>query len=191
MYEVVLTISLDHNHSFWISILVYSALRFITGGACLNTIRKWLWMPLEQYAYHTLSAKAHAHVMSLSSDFHDAKSSSEVFQAVSGGRSVRELLDMACFQITPMFIDLAIAFAYFGAYGPYMFLVLAVTSITYLYITAKMIAMRADHRRDLIIHTRKEWTVGQESLDGWTTASVSWSFLNPSISLLTDNSCST
>ncbi|PQE25948.1 abc transporter protein [Rutstroemia sp. NJR-2017a BBW] len=173
MVESLITYSQgDHNHSFWIPILVYSALRFIAGGACLNTIRKWLWLPLEQYAYHTLSAKAHAHVMSLSSDFHDAKSSSEVFQAVSGGRSVRELLDMACFQITPMFIDLAVAFVYFGAYGPYMFLVLAVTSITYLYVTAKMIAMRADHRRDLIIHTRKEWTVGQESLDGWTTASL-------------------
>ncbi|KAM3071158.1 hypothetical protein ACMFMF_007634 [Clarireedia jacksonii] len=162
----------DHSHNFWISILLYSALRFITGGACLSTVRKWLWMPLEQYAYHTLSAKSHAHVMSLSSDFHDAKSSSEVFQAVHGGRSVRELLEMACFEIVPMFIDLAIAFAYFGAYGPYMFLVLAVTSTTYLYVTAKLIAMRADHRRDLITTSRKEWTTGQESLDGWTTASL-------------------
>lgn len=111
--------------------------------------------------------------MSLSSDFHDSKSSSDLFQVVHGGRSVADLMDMLCFQVIPMLVDLLIAFIYFGAFGPYMFLVLVVTFVSYMYATVKLISLRANQRRNYISKFRKEWTVGQESLDGWTTANVS------------------
>ncbi|EDO04003.1 hypothetical protein SS1G_06485 [Sclerotinia sclerotiorum 1980 UF-70] len=76
------------------------------------------------------------------------------------------------FSVIPMVIDLVIAFIYFGAFGPYMFLVLVVTFISYMYATVKLISMRANQRRDYITFYRKEWTVGQESLDSWTTANL-------------------
>ncbi|CAD6446777.1 667ed1b0-020b-4902-9903-7959be693581 [Sclerotinia trifoliorum] len=162
----------DHSHNIWIPVLLYSLLRFINGGSCLDVVRTWLWNPLEQYAYKTLSSAAHSHIMSLSSDFHDNKSSSNLFQVVHGGRSVADLMEMLCFQVIPMLIDLVIAFIYFGAFGPYMFLVLVVTFVSYMYATVKLISMRANQRRDYITFYRKEWTVGQESLDGWTTANL-------------------
>ena len=78
-----------------------------------------------------------------------------------------------------MFIDLAVAFAYLWLlFGPYMGFIMAVTVISYLYITTKLVALRAEKRRDYITIYRKEWTVGQQSLDGWTTASVGFSTKN-------------
>ena len=130
-------------------------------------------MPVEQYSYDALSTASHAHIMSLSSDFHESKTSSDLAQAVSGGHSVADLLETVCFEVIPMFIDLAVAFAYLWSYfGPYMGFIMAVTVVSYLYITTKLIAMRAEKRREYVTLYRKEWTVGQQSLDGWSTASV-------------------
>jgi ABC-type transport system involved in Fe-S cluster assembly fused permease/ATPase subunit len=112
--------------------------------------------------------------MSLSSDFHDSKTSSDLTQAVHGGRSVADLLETVCFNVIPMFIDLAVAFAYLWIlYGPYMGLMMAATAVTYLYVTTKLYSRRASKRREYVTIYRKEWTIGQQSLDGWNTASVS------------------
>ena len=163
----------EESHNIWFPVLVYTVLLFVSGGACIGWIRKWLWMPLEQYSYDALSTASHSHLMSLSSDFHDNKTSSDLSQAVHGGRSVADLLDTVCFQVVPMFIDLTIAFAYlWSLFGPYMGLIMAATVTSYLYITTKLVAMRAEKRRDFITIYRKEWTIGQQSLDGWSTASL-------------------
>ncbi|KAF4633947.1 hypothetical protein G7Y89_g4170 [Cudoniella acicularis] len=152
---------------------VQGALRFVNSGACIGWIQKWLWMPVEQYSYDALSTASHAHIMTLSSDFHDSKTSSDLIQAVSGGRSVADLLETVCFQVIPMFIDLAVAFAYlWSLFGPYMGLMMAATAASYLYITTKLVSMRASKRRNFITVMRKEWTVGYSSLDGWNTASL-------------------
>jgi len=164
----------DHARNVWLPVAVYITFRFINSGACVGWIQKWLWMPVEQYSYDALSTASHAHIMTLSSDFHDSKTSSDLIQAVQGGRSVADLLETVCFQVVPMFVDLAIAFGYlWSIFGPYMGLMMAATASTYLYVTTKLISMRAEKRRNFIAMMRKEWSVGYASLDGWTTASVS------------------
>ena len=157
-------------------VVIYAALLFVSGGACIGWLRKWLWIPIEQYSYDALSTASHSHIMSLSSDFHDNKTTSDLVQAVNGGRSVADLLDTVCFQVIPMFIDLAVAFAYLWSFfGPYMGFIMAVTVISYLYITTKLVAVRAEKRREYVTVYRREWTVSQQSLDGWNTASVHYS----------------
>jgi ABC-type transport system involved in Fe-S cluster assembly fused permease/ATPase subunit len=166
-------ISTDKSENIWIPVFVYALLGFVSGGACIGWIRRWLWMPLEQYSYDALSTASHAHIMSLSSDFHDSKTSSDLTQAISGGQSVFHLVETVLFQIIPMFIDLAVAFGYlWSIFGPYMGLVMASFVVAYLYITTKLYAVRAEKRRDYITIYRKEWTIGQQSLDGWNTASL-------------------
>ena len=148
-------------------------MKFVSGSAGIGWIRRWLWIPLEQYSYDALSTASHSHLMSLSSDFHDNKTSSDLTQAVHGGRSVADLLETVCFQVVPMFIDLTVAFAYlWSLFGPYMGLLMVATVVSYLYITTKLYSLRASKRRDYITIYRKEWTIGQQSLDGWGTASV-------------------
>lgn len=130
---------------------------------------------MEQYSYDALNTASHAHIMSLSSDFHDKKSSSDLVQAIRGGGNISDLLDTICFQVVPMFIDLAIAIAYlWSLFGPYMGLMIATTATSYFYVTTKLVSMRAQKRRDFITVMRKEWTTGYSSIDGWTTASVSF-----------------
>jgi ABC-type transport system involved in Fe-S cluster assembly fused permease/ATPase subunit len=163
----------DPNANVWLPVIIYATLLFVSGGACIGWLQKWLWMPVEQYSYDAISTASHAHIMSLSSDFHDSKTTSDLTQAVSGGRSVSDLLETVCFQVIPMFIDLAVAFAYLWSFfGPYMGFIMAVTVISYLYITTKLVAVRAEKRREYVTVYRREWTVGQQSLDGWCTASV-------------------
>jgi ABC-type transport system involved in Fe-S cluster assembly fused permease/ATPase subunit len=163
----------DHTSNIWLPVIVYASLLFISGGAGIGWIRKWLWLPLEQYSYEAFSTASQAHIMSLSSDFHDSKTTSDLMQATTGGRSVTHLLETICFQVVPMFVDLAIAFAYLWfLFGPFMGLVLATTFFSYLYITTKLVAMRSGRRRQFITVYRKEWTVGHQSLEGWNTASV-------------------
>ncbi|EPE24943.1 P-loop containing nucleoside triphosphate hydrolase [Glarea lozoyensis ATCC 20868] len=163
----------DHARNVWLPVAIYIIFRFVNSGACVGWIQKWLWLPVEQYSYDALSTASHAHIMTLSSDFHDSKTSSDLIQAVQGGRSVADLLETVCFQVVPMFIDLAIAFGYlWSIFGPYMGLMMAATASTYLYVTTKLISMRAEKRRNFIAMMRKEWSVGYASLDGWTTASM-------------------
>ncbi|OWP02114.1 ABC transporter [Marssonina coronariae] len=163
----------DKSSKIWLPIAIYASLRFISGGAGIGWLKTWLWMPLEQYSYDALSTASHAHLMSLSSDFHDSKISSDVTQAVHGGRSISDLLDLVCFQVVPMFIDLTVAFAYLWIlFGAYVGLMMVSTAATYLYITTKLYSRRAQIRRDYITVYRKEYTIGQQSLDGWSTASL-------------------
>ena len=163
----------DHSQKIWLAITLFAVLRFISGGGCIGWIQRWLWIPVEQYSYDALNTASHAHIMSLSSDFHDSKTSSDILQAMRGGSSVAELLDLVCFQVLPMFIDLAIAITYlWSIFGPYMGLMIAATATSYFYVTTKLVSLRAPKRRDYITVARKEWTVGYASLDGWITASV-------------------
>ncbi|KAF8865575.1 hypothetical protein BDZ45DRAFT_786840 [Acephala macrosclerotiorum] len=172
-YMGIMIDSLGLKPNVWLPVMIYTVLRFISGGAGIGWLKKWLWLPVEQYSYDALSTASHAHLMSLSSDFHDNKTSSDLTQAVHGGRSVTDLLETVCFQVLPMFIDLAVAFAYLWFYyGPYMGLLMAATAVTYLYVTTKLYSRRAAKRRDYITIYRKEWTIGQQSLDGWSTASL-------------------
>ncbi len=128
---------------------------------------------MEQYSYDAISTASHAHIMNLSSDFHDSKTSSDLSQAISGGRSVADLLETVLFQVIPMFIDLAVAFAYLlSLFGPYMGLLMAATVVCYLYTTTKLATLRADQRRNYVVIYRKEWNVGHQSLDSWNTASL-------------------
>jgi ABC-type bacteriocin/lantibiotic exporter with double-glycine peptidase domain len=163
----------DHSQKIWLAIALFAVLRFISGGSCIGWIQRWLWIPVEQYGYDALNTASHAHIMNLSSDFHDSKTSSDLLQAMRGGSSVAELLDLVCFQVLPMFIDLAIAVAYlWSIFGPYMGLMIAATAASYFYVTTKLVSLRAPKRREYITVMRKEWAVGYSSLDGWITASV-------------------
>jgi hypothetical protein len=35
----------------WLEVALYAVLLFANGGACIGWLRKWLWMPVEQYSY--------------------------------------------------------------------------------------------------------------------------------------------
>lgn len=166
----------DSTRNIWLPVVAYAVLLFVNGDAGIGWTRKWLWLPLEQRSYVALSTASQAHIMSLSSDFHesDNKNTSDLMQAATTGRSVIDLLETICFQVVPMLVDSVIAFGYLWfLFGPFMGLIVATTFFSYLYITAKLIAATAEQRRQYTAVHRKEYIVGHQSLESWNIASVS------------------
>ncbi|KAF8541043.1 hypothetical protein BDD12DRAFT_876263 [Trichophaea hybrida] len=109
----------------------------------------YLWMPLDQYTHRSLTTAAYNHVMSLSYDFHMGKKTGEIWSSIAQGRSVNGFIETVFFQIVPMLVDLCVAFAYFfHSFDAYMALIVAVVSVVYLWVTAKLSAIRNDMRRD-------------------------------------------
>lgn len=160
------------GHSPWVAASIYATLTFLNSGSCIGWVQFWLWRPLEQYAYQELSTAAHQHVMSLSSDFHEKKDASDIHRAVNQGQSVTRLVEMVCFEILPMLVDLVAVCIYLNfLFGPYMGLILAVTSLTFLYTTTKLVSLATTKRRLYLKSFRKEWMSIYMSIDNWRTAS--------------------
>ncbi|KHJ33700.1 putative abc transporter [Erysiphe necator] len=163
----------DHTYNIWLPLITYTALRFANGGSGISLLRKWLWNPIEQHSYGALTTASHSHLMNLSSDFHDSKITSDLIQAIFGGRSISLLLEAVFFQIIPMSIDLSLAICYLSSqFGPYMGLILMITIVLYIYTSTKLHAHRAKKRRNFITMFRKQINIGEESLDFWSTASL-------------------
>lgn len=156
----------------WLAIALYALFRFLSSGAGIGLVRWWLWKPVQQYSYEALSTTAHAHLMNLSSDFHDSKTTAELSQAIRQGRSVSSLMEMICFKVLPTFIDLAVAFTYlYWLFGPYMALLTGAITVLFLWATTKLMAFAIPSRRIFIKAMRKEAITVHQGFDGWQNAS--------------------
>ncbi|KFY12165.1 hypothetical protein V492_04048 [Pseudogymnoascus sp. VKM F-4246] len=168
----LVTDALVKGNSPWFAATVYASLTFLNSGSCIGWVQFWLWRPLEQYAEQSLSTASHQHVMSLSSDFHESKDSADIHRAVNQGQSVTKLVEMMIFEVMPMMIDLAAVCIYLNyLFGPYMGLILAVTSLVFIYCTAKLVSLATNKRRQYMKAFRKEWLSVYTSIDNWRTAS--------------------
>lgn len=148
--------------------------RWLDSGSGITWIKSYLWMPVEQYSYRTITTEAYNHVMSLSSDFHANKKTGELWAAIGQGRSVSNLLNMLLFNLLPMLADMVIAFTYFlFFFNSYMALVVAVVCISYLWATARLSSMTNKVRRDINETSRHETQVMVETVGSWSTVSVS------------------
>jgi hypothetical protein len=89
--------------------------------------------------------------MNLSSESHDSKRSGELYQTINLGHSVNNLLETILFQIIPMLVDLAVAFAYlYYLFGVYMALVVAAVVLAYLWASTYFNARQITVRRGLV-----------------------------------------
>jgi ABC-type transport system involved in Fe-S cluster assembly fused permease/ATPase subunit len=113
--------------------------------------------------------------MSLSSEFHESRTTGDIHQTISQGKGIRKIVDTVFFSLGPMFIDLFLVFAYlYYLFGPYMALDLAATTLFYLYTTAKLVSLAAARRRIYHTYYRKEWYSSLSSVGNWRVASVSY-----------------
>ena len=157
----------------WIELVLYVTYRWLDSGSGVQALQQYLWMPVDQYSYRTLTTAAYNHVMALSYDFHSNKKTGEVWHSISQGRSVNGFIESMLFQVLPMLVDLCVAFAYFFiVFDVYMALIVAVVSVVYLWTTTKLSAMKSNTRRDLNTTGRNEITILIETLSSWTTVSV-------------------
>ncbi|KAK1472653.1 ABC transporter [Colletotrichum tamarilloi] len=161
----------DKNFSSaWYGVAIYGLLRIAASDAGIEFLREWLYLPLEVYADGALSTAAYRHILNLSADFHDSKSTSDISLAMYGGSSVSDLLESICFQALPMLIDLVVAIVYLSVIlGPYEGLITLATSTLFLFIATKMIAVMKERRRAHVNAQYAEHYVRQTGITGWHT----------------------
>ncbi|KAL1876429.1 hypothetical protein VTK73DRAFT_9295 [Phialemonium thermophilum] len=159
----------DHRNP-WTQVLIFAALKFTASDAGLSLFRQWLWIPVEYYSFETMSTAAYSHVLNLSSDFHDTKSSSDTMMAIQSGQNVTNVLESVFFRAIPMMVDMVIAFAYLSAtFGPFEGLITVATATVFLYTATKMISGLKDARRGEVSAWFEEHYVRQAGIQGWTT----------------------
>lgn len=134
----------------WVQLTFYVALRWLDSASGVEALQNFLWMPIEQYSYRSLTGAAYNHVMSLSYDFHSNKQTGDVWSSIAQGRAVNGFVETILFQVFPMLADLLVAFAYFFiVFGTYMALIVGSVMVVYLYATFKLSIARNSTRREL------------------------------------------
>jgi ABC-type transport system involved in Fe-S cluster assembly fused permease/ATPase subunit len=157
-------------HSPVAQVLIFAGLKFLASEAGLLLIRRWLWVPVELYSFEAISTAAYSHVLNLSADFHDAKSSSDIMVAIQYGQSVSNMLESICFEAIPMIIDMTVAFIYLSIiFGPCEGFITIATATIFMYTAAKTIASLESVRKGEVSAWYQEHYVRQAGIQGWST----------------------
>ena len=144
----------------WTQVIIFAGLRLLASEAGIHLLRRYLWLPVEYYSEEALSIAAYSHVMRLSSDFHDSKSSSDLIVAISQGSSVSNMLESVCFQAIPSIIDLIVAFSYLSLkFGPYEGFITVATGIAFIQAVAMMIGDYKERRKTMVKAYVPPWCI--------------------------------
>ena len=149
---------------------IYIILSLANSYAGISTLESYLCTPIELYARKSLTTASYNHIMTLSCDFHDNKSSGELYTAMDQGQSMIDLVEMIAFNLVPMLVDLALACGYlYVIFDGYMAVIVAGSIICYLWLSAVFIKVTsAASRRSTRIRS-KETQVMYDYMGGWKT----------------------
>lgn len=162
-----------NSKSPWVEVMIYVGFRIVASSAGISGIRSWLWYPVENYSSEALRTAAYSHVMRLSADFHDAKSSSDIQVAIIYGTRISDIIESVCFEVVPMFIDLSAAFIFLSVtFGPYEGFITAATAVVYLFITTQMMKKMKDPRRAQTSAYYEMSCVQSSGIHGWGTVAA-------------------
>ncbi|EWY91320.1 hypothetical protein FOYG_08464 [Fusarium oxysporum NRRL 32931] len=161
------------NSNPWISVLVFAALRLAASESGIELVRQWLWVPVKYYSHDALTRAAYSHMMHLSADFHDSKSSSDMMMAIYGGSAVSNVIENVLLYAVPMLIDMGVAIVYLSiTFGPYEGLITVATGVFFLLIASKLVANSKTASRNRVNALYEEHYVRQSGFLGWQTVSA-------------------
>ncbi|KAK6543965.1 hypothetical protein TWF694_000683 [Orbilia ellipsospora] len=162
----------DKASSPWVQVSLFIVFKLLQSNAGLFAVKDYLWIPVQQYSYRMITTSAYNHILSLSYDFHCDKRSGELFASISNARSINFFIDMMLFSFIPMLADLLIAFVYlYFLFGPYMALLVAFVTVSFLWSTSKMANYSQCTRRDFLKASRKEGDTMWETVSNWQNIS--------------------
>ncbi|KAF5596382.1 vacuolar membrane HMT1 [Fusarium pseudocircinatum] len=161
------------NSNPWISVLVFAALRLAASESGIELVRQWLWVPVKYYSHDALTRAAYSHMMHLSADFHDSKSSSDMMMAIYGGSAVSNVIENVLLYAVPMLIDMGVAIVYLSiTFGPYEGLITVATGVFFLLIASRLVANSKAASRNRVNALYEEHYVRQSGFLGWQTVSA-------------------
>lgn len=154
----------------WREIICLIALRLLDSSGGLSTIRQALWTPLEDYSYRSMGTSAFNKIMSLSSDFHDNKTSGRLWQTVMRGQAVKHFISDIFFTVGPLFVDLFLAVSVlYYMFDVYMGLTIGAVAVLFVWTSKKIVFKKSGVRRGLNEAITKEFSVLCESTENWPT----------------------
>ena len=156
----------------FIELGIYMVLVGANSNAGITALHNYLYTPIELYVHKSLTTSSYNHIMSLSCDFHDNKSSGELYTAMRQGSSMIDLVEMFAFRLIPMLVDLAVACGYlYILFDGYMAVIVAASVIFYIWVSAIFIRATSTAYRRLTRNSRKEYQTMFDYMGGWKTVS--------------------
>ena len=155
----------------WLYIALYVVFRWLQGSqGILSAARTIMWIPVEQYSYRAISTAAFEHVHGLSAEFHTGKRTGELISALNKGSAINSFLELVTFSVGPMIFDLIVAVIFLTVtFDIYIGLVVAITTVLYIYVTIRLASWRVKLRRDYVTADREMEAVKNDSLHSWDT----------------------
>lgn len=157
----------------WLAVSVYIVLRLAASEAGIDLLSQWLWVPVKYYSNESITRAAFSHMMYLSADFHDSKSSSDMIMAIHGGSAVSSVVENILLRAAPMLIDLCVAVVYLSVtFGSYEGLTTIATGAIFLLLASKLIAKSSSASRARVNAHYREYSTRASGFMGWSTASA-------------------
>ncbi|KAM0253013.1 hypothetical protein ACHAP5_000879 [Fusarium lateritium] len=161
------------NSNPWIAVVVFASLRLAASESGIELVRQWLWVPVKYYSHDALTRAAYSHMMHLSADFHDSKSSSDMMMAIYGGSAVSNVVENVLLYAVPMLIDMGVAIVYLSiTFGPYEGLITVATGVFFLLIAGRLVSNSKAASRNRVNALYEEHYVRQSGFLGWQTVSA-------------------
>ncbi|PAV65114.1 hypothetical protein WR25_22296 [Diploscapter pachys] len=156
-------------------IFVSSGLKFLQGngamGGFLNTIRSYLWIPIQQYTTRELEIELFAHLHSLSLRWHLSRKTGLVLRVMDRGTtSVNSILNYVLFNIVPTITDIVIAVVFFfSTFNIYFGILVFITMVLYLVVTIYVTEWRTAFQREMNEKDNASSAIGTDSLLNYET----------------------
>ncbi|CAI4232431.1 unnamed protein product [Auanema sp. JU1783] len=177
LYSKWIVDGLSHPQNFQFSLIIVSTfLKFLQGnggamGGFLNTIRTYLWTPIQQYTTKELEVELFAHLHSLSLRWHLSRKTGLVLRVMDRGTgSVNSILNYVLFNIVPTIADIIIAVVFFfTTFNSYFGMIVFVTMALYLVLTIYITEWRTQFRREMNEKENASSAIGTDSLLNYET----------------------
>ncbi|KAH6610090.1 heavy metal tolerance [Trichoderma cornu-damae] len=163
----------ETSGSPWAAVIVFAFLRLAASESGIELVRQWLWIPVKYYSQDALARASYSHMMHLSADFHDSKSSSDMLMAIQGGSAVSNAIENVLLQAVPMLVDMCVAVIYLSlTFGPYEGLITVATGTVFIIFATRLVAESKSASRKRINAMYQEYYIRHSGLIGWQTVSA-------------------
>ncbi|KAG6098066.1 hypothetical protein E4U30_008413 [Claviceps sp. LM220 group G6] len=167
------SLSKPDGGSPWIAVTVFAALRLASSECGIELLRQWLWIPVRYYSHDAMTRAAYSHMIHLSADFHDSKSSSDMMVAINGGNAVSNAVERVLLRALPMLVDMCIAIIYLSAtFGSYEGFITMATGTIFFIMAGRLVAESKAASRLRVNALYQEHYIRQSGLQGWQTVSA-------------------
>jgi ABC-type transport system involved in Fe-S cluster assembly fused permease/ATPase subunit len=163
----------DSSGSPWAAVLGFALLRLAASESGIELVRQWLWIPVKYYSQDALTRASFSHMMNLSADFHDSKSSSDMMMAIQAGHAVSNAIENVLLAAVPSLVDMCVAIVYLSiTFGPYEGLITVATGTVYIMLATRLVAESKSASRKRVNAIYQEHHIRHAGLVGWQTVST-------------------